>query len=88
MFNKVQTFLDKLEQGCIWKRFYPGHFNPKWDVADSIAGGSCWQKAFATDDTMTVETICKKNGVRYEWESNSDSGGLTVGIKWKNIAKK
>ena len=62
-----------MEQGCIWKRYYPGQFDPKWDVADSIAGGSCWQKAFATDNPKTVEMICKKNGVRYEWLPNSNS---------------
>ena len=64
-----------MERGCIWKRFYPGHFNPKWDVADSIAGGSCWQKAFATENPKNVEKICKKNGMHYEWVFNSDSGG-------------
>ena len=57
----------KLEEGCIFKRFYPGTFNPKWDVADSVAGGSCWQRAFATNDTSTVESICQKYGVDFEW---------------------
>ena len=54
-------------QGCIFKRFYPGQFNPHWDVEDTIAGGSCWQRAFATEDEFLVESICKGNGVSFDW---------------------
>ena len=35
-----------LEKGSVFKRFHPGKFDPAWDVADSVAGGSCWQRAF------------------------------------------
>ena len=44
-----------LEKGSVFKRFYPGKFDPAWDVADSVAGGSCWQRAFATSDPEVVE---------------------------------
>ena len=60
-------------QGCIFKRFYPGQFNPYWDVEDTIAGGSCWQRAFATEDEYLVESICKGNGVSFDWISVDSS---------------
>ena len=75
-----------MEQGCIFKRFYPGFFNPDWDVADSVAGGSCWQRAFATENTSIVESICQKNGVDFEWvpSDNGDSPTLLtrVHLSW------
>ena len=49
-----------LEKGSVFKRFYPGKFDPAWDVADSVAGGSCWQRAFATSDPEVVEVLCRK----------------------------
>ena len=49
-----------LEQGSIFQRFYPGRFDPAWDIADSVAGGSSWQRAFATADAETVEALCRK----------------------------
>ena len=49
-----------LEQGSIFQRFYPGRFDPGWDVADSVAGGSSWQRAFATTDAKAVEAMCRK----------------------------
>jgi len=65
------ALLNKLALGSVFRRFYPGRFNPQWDVADSVAGGSCWQRAFATTDALEVESICKKNGVLYEWQHSS-----------------
>ena len=49
-----------LEKGSVFKRFYPGKFDPAWDVADSVAGGSCWQRSFATSDPEVVEVLCRK----------------------------
>jgi len=66
------SLLEKLNQGAIFQRFYPGCFNPEWDVLDSIAGGSCWKNAFATTDPSVVELICKENGAEYEWVSSND----------------
>eukprot|EP00111_Clytia_hemisphaerica_P005095 TCONS_00014672-protein len=64
-----ENLLEKLANGCIMERKYPGKFNPNWDIEDSIAGGSCWQKAFATENIADVESICKLNNVEFEWIS-------------------
>ena len=32
-----------------------------------MAGGSCWQRAFATEDKLSVESVCRKNGVSFDW---------------------
>ena len=65
------ALLKKLALGSVFQRFYPGRFNPQWDIADSVAGGSCWQNAFATTNALEVESICKKNGVSFEWQHSS-----------------
>ena len=66
------SLLEKLSQGAIFQRFYPGVFNPEWDVLDSIAGGSCWKNAFATTEESVVEGICQENGADYEWVPSND----------------
>ena len=67
------SLLEKLGRGSVFQRFYPGVFNPEWDIADSIAGGSCWKNAFATTDPSVVERICHENGAEYEWVPSDDS---------------
>jgi len=67
------SLLEKLRHGCVFQRFFPGSFNPDWDVAGSIAGGSCWQNAFATEDSSVVEFICKEKNVDYEWVPSKDN---------------
>ena len=62
-------------QGCVFKRYYPGQFNPGWDVEDSVAGGSCWQRAFATEDTAEVEAVCRESGASFEWTPAASGGG-------------
>ena len=73
-------------QPCIRIYFNLGHFNPQWDVADSVAGGSCWQRAFATEKASEVEFICKQNGVRYEWVHSYENDANPTLITYKQLS--
>ena len=73
-----ENLLKKLASGCIMERIYPGKFNPNWDIVNSIAGGSCWQRAFATDDSSEVESMCKLKDVEFEWITTPSSEPPTL----------